>query len=257
MGLEVYKRLYSGSELEKRINIQERYSQFNFKEWFRFLYNFKETDRVLDLGCGNGRQLLYFSSYFRNGFGVDGSKSLIAKAENAKAELKIKNVRFIYADCNRFLLNNTKFDVILSNFAFYYFNEKEVIKNIIKMLSETGAVFISGSPDENAPEFSSLISKLLKEKDIPLIYKKGFSDVRKYFALFRRYFRFIHFYRFVNIIKFPTPEGFYGYLKNTSLVQFLEPNKKEIFLKETYKILKKRRGNNLTKIVDVLRASNK
>lgn len=257
MDKPIFKDLYKGKELEERINIQERYSVFNLKEWLINLYNFKKQDKVLDLGCGNGDGLLSFSPYFYTGLGVDISEELLQKAKKRKEDLKNNNVKFTCYDCNDFLVKNYKFDIIYSNFSFYYFNAEKVLENIYKMLALGGVVFIGGSPDENAPELSYLISKILNEDEIPLTYKKRFSDVRKYYSLFKQFFKNIQFYRFINTIKFPSVLYFLKYLKSTTLLQSLNKHKKSEFLNESRKILLKKKNFNLTKVVDVLRASNK
>lgn len=243
--------------MQKRVSIQERYSTFDLKEWLRLLYDFKGASRILDLGCGDGRELLYFSPFISRGTGVDGSKNLIQKAKQARAKNKIDNIEFVCADCNEFLQKDTKYDVIYSNFAFYYFEEKRVLKNILKMLNREGVVYIGGSPEENAAELSFLINELLDESEIPQTYKKDFSDIKKYYKLFKKYFDFVHFYRFVNTINFPSAKHFLQYLENTTLLQTLVPEKRTLFMQNSSRILRTRDAWPLTKIVDVLKATNK
>lgn len=251
-----YKSLYTGNELEKRLNIQERYSSFDLKQWLGFLFNLRSRHSLLDLGCGNGKDLLYFSPYIYKGIGVDFSRSLIEQAEKLRLGSKVNNIEFVAYDCNEFLFKKFKFDVIYSNFAFYYFNKQLILQNILKMLKKDGVAFIAGSPNENSPELSFLIANTLNENDVPFTYKKNFSDVRKYFKFFKNYFKYVDFYRFLNVVNFPSISCFLLYLENTTLYQCLNELNKGLFLDRSKRFLKQNKKFHLTKIVDVLRASN-
>ncbi|MCH7505464.1 class I SAM-dependent methyltransferase [PVC group bacterium] len=251
-----FQSLYHGNELGERINVQEKYSSLDLKEWLKSLYEFRKDDTVLDLGCGNGKELVYFSPYFSKGVGVDNSEKLIKNAQEKKDAKGFKNISFIYADCNEFISKDIKFNVIYSNFSFYYFDEKEVFKNICEMLSSDGTVFIGGSPDDNAPEVSCLISRLLNKEEVPLTYRSGFSDIKKYRNIFKDHFRSVQYYRFDNEIRFPDVSVFLVYLKNTTLCQSLRQDRREYFLEEARKILEKKENTHLTKVVDVLKASH-
>lgn len=56
--------------------------------------------RVLELGCGNGANLLPLAYYRRHGtfVGVDGAEDIIATARARAADLRLPNVEFIHAD---------------------------------------------------------------------------------------------------------------------------------------------------------------
>jgi SAM-dependent methyltransferase len=56
--------------------------------------------RVLELGCGNGANLLPLAFYRRDAtfVGVDGSARAIATAEDRRHDLALENLRFIHAD---------------------------------------------------------------------------------------------------------------------------------------------------------------
>jgi len=56
--------------------------------------------RVLELGCGNGANLLPLAYYRRHGtfVGIDGAQSQIAVADDRKLALGISNVEFIHTD---------------------------------------------------------------------------------------------------------------------------------------------------------------
>ena len=59
-----------------------------------------DTYRVLELGCGDGSNLLPLAYYRRNAtfVGVDGARSQIEIADSRKAALGLPNIEFIHAD---------------------------------------------------------------------------------------------------------------------------------------------------------------
>ena len=59
-----------------------------------------EDYRVLELGCGDGANLLPLANHRRHAtfIGVDGALSQIEKANTRKSALELSNVEFIHAD---------------------------------------------------------------------------------------------------------------------------------------------------------------
>jgi SAM-dependent methyltransferase len=83
--------------------------------------------RVLELGCGNGANLLPLAYYRRHGsfVGIDGAHSQIAIADDRKKKLGISNAEFIHADffsAARQL--NDQFDYIIAHGVFSWVSEE-------------------------------------------------------------------------------------------------------------------------------------
>lgn len=80
-----------------------------------------DTYRVLELGCGDGANLLPLAYYRRNAtfVGVDGARSQIDVANTGKFALALSNIDFIYADfLNANHLIDGKFDFIIAHGVF-------------------------------------------------------------------------------------------------------------------------------------------
>jgi ubiquinone/menaquinone biosynthesis C-methylase UbiE len=100
----------------------------------------KQSNALLDVGCGTGEHLRYLSSDFRC-MGIDINKDMIRIAER-----KVSNVRFKVADMTNFRLKE-KFDVITCLFSSigYVQNFNNVVKtfgNFLKHLSTDGLVLV-------------------------------------------------------------------------------------------------------------------
>ncbi len=107
--------------------------------------------KILDFGCGNGTHLKYFQSKGFIPYGCDISKVAIKRRKNlipryAKNFHVIPNV----PDLKKYFPSD--FDLIFSNQALYYLNDKD-IKNIIgqlyKMLRPGGVIFATMMPPSN------------------------------------------------------------------------------------------------------------
>jgi len=90
---------------------------------------------------------------------------------------------------------------------------------------------------------------------VPDVYKPGYSDVRKYESLVKKYFKKCQFYRFINPIIFPTVEYYIEYFRSTTLYQSskdIVPNLLNKMNEEAQKLYEKNRKITITKIVDTM-----
>jgi len=79
--------------------------------------DFKTTDRLLDLYCGNGNFSIPLSVDVASVLGIEGSANSIYSANHNKVRNKVSNLDFICADVKnaleRLVLDNQSFDVVL------------------------------------------------------------------------------------------------------------------------------------------------
>ncbi len=104
----------------------------------------KPGKHLLDLGCGNGRDSLYFLDLGLRVTGIDASNYIIERL-NGKL-FDNKNAEFICEDFTKHLpINNGKYDYVYSRFTLHAINERQEIKllsNVRKFLSDDGFFFI-------------------------------------------------------------------------------------------------------------------
>jgi tRNA (uracil-5-)-methyltransferase TRM9 len=104
--------------------------------------------RILDIGCGNGRNLLFFAKRGFEVYGLDFSKEMIEQAKEMfkKNKIEIKEKQLIVADMKNIPFKNESFDYIISVASFHHLPKKdhqEAIKEIKRVLKKNGECIIS------------------------------------------------------------------------------------------------------------------
>lgn len=117
----------------------------------KFLKNYKSV--VVDIGCGNGRDLLYFKKNRIDFLGIDLSKNatffLRKKLKEKEEKIKIFNDDFIKFNYKKNIKN--KFS-IYSRFTWHTINKKDEIKFLkrISKLSNLDYLFIETRSDKDS-----------------------------------------------------------------------------------------------------------
>jgi len=160
-------------------------------EEMRFLFaDFLMTgERVLDLGCGNGRWFKLFQEYGVDYIGVDSSEKLIeiAKREHPKA-------RFQVADALNLSFPENFFDKIYSIAVFHQIPSKELrlqfLKEAKRVLKSEGLLILTAwkfhQPKEALLLFKYTILKLLgKSKlDFKDVFQPWGKKIQRYYHYF-------------------------------------------------------------------------
>lgn len=125
----------------------------NFKDYCDATLNIKKLDlweialshipqdaRILDLGCGAGRDILYFSAYFSRVYGLDLSFNFAQFAY----QNSLKPV--VQADLRHLPFHNRSFDVIWSIASLLHLRKSEIQSALLesnRVLRINGLMFIS------------------------------------------------------------------------------------------------------------------
>jgi len=122
-----------------------------------------ESNKVLDVGCGEGSRLETMMPKGRSGWGVDISDTAIGYAQK-----KYPHHKFSISDASHLPYDSNSFDLVYSAFAVEHVTEpKLVINEMIRVCKSQGKVVILcpnyGAPNRRSPvSFQNPISKLLK-----------------------------------------------------------------------------------------------
>ncbi len=120
---------------------------------------FKEDERVLDVGCGEGRLTIEIAKRVPKGnvLGIDISANMIREAQ--KSYCDVPNVSFERIDATKFDMKD-KFDRAISFEAFHWIEDQlGALKKIFAALKPGGRLYIVMKTSRKNPIFEAMESK--------------------------------------------------------------------------------------------------
>lgn len=140
----------------------------------------KGNEKVLDIGCGDGKITAEIATKLKEGsiVGIDNSKEMIDLAiENFPVNV-YKNLSFILCDAKKLNFDN-EFDIVFSNATFHWIkNHIVLLSRIKKALKKSGIILIQMGGTGNAKELIGIINTIKagpKWKDYFLSFKFPWS----------------------------------------------------------------------------------
>jgi len=108
-----------------------------------YIKHYKNSDRVLDIGCGDGYPILSIAPYVKSITGIDHSKKRVEVSRNNALRLGIENASFSVMNGEELTFGDNCFDGVVSATAIEQAaNPKKVFKEVYRVL-KPGAVFVS------------------------------------------------------------------------------------------------------------------
>jgi ubiquinone/menaquinone biosynthesis C-methylase UbiE len=141
---------------------------------------FNSKDRVLDVGCGDGKISRYISGFLEQGeiLGIDITESMLDYAK--KTNESIKNLSFKQMDANCINLAKHSFDKVVSFSCLHWVrNQQSLWNSFHNLLSNNGKVYAGFQVDHEL--FWDIVSKYSKMKEW-LPYFSDFDDPYNHFT---------------------------------------------------------------------------
>jgi len=159
------------------------------KEWGTKLIaelDLRGTERILDLGCGDGALSAHIAGLVPDGevVGIDASRGMI---EAARSKVR-KNLRFLLMDINE-LDYVAQFDVVFSNATLHWIKDhKRLLRNAGRALREGGRLRFNFAGEGNCAHFFPVVREAMSAEEFA-VHFAGFDwpwympSVEEYLAL--------------------------------------------------------------------------
>jgi len=140
--------------------IAELYSKYNFEKLLQFqlskFISLLPGKKVLDVGCGMGRDVAYFMEEGLDVIGIDLSEKMIEEAKK-----RVKKGKFKIMDFRKVDFKDKTFDGIWSMAGFVHIAKDEMpklLKEMNRVLKEEGIIYIAikegqGEKEVKAPKY--------------------------------------------------------------------------------------------------------
>ena len=202
-------------DLLARIDIHEKYGARDIDQWTVDVLRPQPGMRVLDVGCGAGKQCFLYRDYTDRQatvVGGDFSTELLEKARTKNSERR-DTVDFRFLDFNRkFEFEDAAFDLVSSAFAIYYAADLGfTFGEAYRVLKPSGRLFVTGPLPENKRMFYEIIQEATNKPIPPMPGSSRFRT--EIYRTIESRFAHTQLLTFENPITFPTVEPFMDYVK--------------------------------------------
>jgi len=203
-------------DLLKRIDIHEKYGARNIDKWNMDVLQPQPGFKILDVGCGAGKQCFLFSDYTKGKadiIGGDFSEELLDKAGAKLAERGDDNIHFQILDFNKkFAFADNTFDLLSSAFAIYYASDlKFTFGEAHRVLKPGGRLFVTGPLPENKQMFYDIIKEATQQPIPPMPGSSRFKG--EIYRTIEGIFSKTELLTFENPLTFPEVQPFIDYVR--------------------------------------------
>ena len=153
--IEQYK---NAKNLNDRIRLHEKYST-NPQGWFNWLFEkieFSKVNRLLELGCGNGKLWQENKINLRNReiFLSDISEGMVEEVRNKLGS----DFNCIVTDAEKIPFKDAYFDSIIANHVLFYLNDlNQGLKEINRVLKPNGVLYCSTYGSRHMKEITDIV----------------------------------------------------------------------------------------------------
>jgi ubiquinone/menaquinone biosynthesis C-methylase UbiE len=201
--------------LKTRIDIHQRYGSRNIDEWMLDLLKPAQGARILDVGCGSGKQLLAFHKHLHGKAHITGgdvNSSLLEEARARNAELG-NPWKLMTLDFDRpFDLASESYDLVTCCFALYYAGDfRSTVGEMHRVLAPGGRLFTTGPMPGNKRLFYEVIQEATGKPIPPMPGSSRYGT--EILEAIRKPFASVEVQVFENPLEFESIEPFLDYTR--------------------------------------------
>jgi ubiquinone/menaquinone biosynthesis C-methylase UbiE len=205
----------TSSDLLARIDIHKKFGGRDIDEWMLDLLDVKKGARILDVGCGAGKQCFVFHRALEGEAEITGgdvNQELLAKARQENAEIG-EAITFTELDFNkRFPFDSDEFDLVSACFTIYYAEDIPfTISEMHRVLKPGGRLFTTGPMPENKQLFYEIIHEATNKPIPPMPGSSRYGSL--ILATIKDLFSKVEVHLFENPLTFDSIDPFLAYTR--------------------------------------------
>lgn len=202
-------------DLLTRIDIHTKYGSRDIDRWMLDLLPLRPGMKILDVGCGAGKQCLSYHKELKGQADITGgdvNRELLDQARRASAEANA-NIRYIDLNFNeRFPLEDGQFELLSCCFAIYYAEDiPYTIREMHRVLKPGGTLFTTGPMRTNKQFFYDVIREATGKEIPPMPGSSRYDS--EILGTIRATFSNVEIHIFENPLVFETVEPFIDYTR--------------------------------------------
>lgn len=204
----------TSQDLQTRIDIHNKYGGKDIDAWMLSLLKPAPGSKVLDVGCGAGKQLLAFHDYLNGDTELTGGDVNPELLEEARGRTRgMDAIEIMELDFNRqFPMKSGRFDLVSCCFAIYYAADIPfTIKEMHRVLRSGGRLFTTGPMRTNKREFYDVIREATGKEIPPMPGSSRYDS--EILGSMREVFSAVEVDVFENPLRFKTAEPFVAYAR--------------------------------------------
>jgi len=205
----------TSSDLATRINIHSQFGGRDIDQWMLDLIQLQPGNKILDVGCGSGKQCFSYYDYLKGQAEITGGDVSPELLAQAKAENQKRNtgMDFIDLDFNKkFALEDGRFDFVSCCFAIYYAVDVPfTIGEMHRVLKPGARLFTTGPMPQNKQLFYDIIKEATHKPIPPMPGSSRYST--EFLFTIKSQFKKVDLPIFENPLTFYTAEPFIAYTR--------------------------------------------
>jgi ubiquinone/menaquinone biosynthesis C-methylase UbiE len=203
------------NDLLARIDIHKKYGSRDIDEWMLHIINPQKGSKILDVGCGAGKQCFLFYKALEDEADITGgdvNQELLEKARQENARIG-NRINFIDLNFNqRFPSTDNVYDLATSCFAIYYSEDIPLtISETHRVLKEGGRLFTTGPMPENKKIFYDIIFEATHKPIPPMPGSSRYSSL--IYNNIQTRFSSVELHIFENPLTFEAVDPFLAYTR--------------------------------------------